>query len=292
LLVKKLLREPLIHFLLLGAALFAVSGTLVKGTGGEPAKITVSQARIEHLARGFALTWLRAPTAEELEELVHNYIREEVYYREAVAMGLDRDDTVIRRRLQQKLELVSQNIVDSGQATDEELRVFLRDHPDKFHFEPRFTFRQVFLTPERHRDRLAGDAADLLKQLKQEGESSDVTTLGDPSLLENQFADVAATEVAKQFGAKFASALNDLPLGEWQGPVESAYGIHLVFVDERTEGRIPALEAVRDAVRREWSAARQLEATQRFYDGLLKRYTVVIEPTQPNIDDAKKSGAR
>ena len=127
-LVKKLLREPLTHFLLLGAALFAVSATLVNGTGSEPGKIIVSQARIEHLATGFALTWLRAPTAEELEGLVRNYVREEVYYREAMAMGLDRDDSSIRRRLQQKLELASQNMADLMQPTDEELRAFLQDH--------------------------------------------------------------------------------------------------------------------------------------------------------------------
>ncbi|HEY6257924.1 MAG TPA: peptidyl-prolyl cis-trans isomerase [Xanthobacteraceae bacterium] len=290
--MKKLLREPLIHFLLLGAALFAVSGTLVKGTGSEPGKITVSQARIEHLATGFALTWLRAPTAEELEGLVRNYIREEIYYREAMAMGLDRDDTIIRRRLQQKLELVFQNMADLTQATDEELRVFLQDHPEKFRLERRFTFRQVFLSPEHHRESLAGDAADVLRQLKQTGESSDGSTPGDPSLLENQFADVEADEVAKQFGEKFASALNDLPLGEWQGPLESTYGVHLVFVDERAQRRTPTLEEVRDAVRREWSNARQLESTQKFYDGLLKRYTVIIEPAPPNTGDAKTSTAR
>jgi parvulin-like peptidyl-prolyl isomerase len=295
LLVKKLLREPLIHFLLLGAALFAVSATLVKGTGSEPEKIIVSQARIEHLASGFALTWLRAPTAEELEGLVRNYIREEVYYREAMAMGLDRDDSIIRRRLQQKLELVSQNMADLMQPTDEELRAFLQDHPDNFRLERRFTFHQTFLSPERHRDHLAGDAADLLRQLrqlKQAGEETDASTLGDPSLLENQFADVEAAEVAKQFGEKFASALSDLPVGEWQGPVESAYGVHLIFVDEQTERRTPALEEVRDAVRREWSNMRQLESTRNFYDGLLKRYTVIIEPAQPNIEDRKQSAAK
>jgi hypothetical protein len=292
LLVKKLLREPLIHFLLLGAALFAVSATLVKGPGSEPGEIIVSQARIEHLATGFALTWLRAPTAEELEGLVRNYVREEVYYREAMAMGLDRDDSIIRRRLQQKLELASQNMADLMQPTDEELRAFLQDHPDKFRLERRFTFRQIFLSPERHRDRLAGDAADLLRQLKPAGEETDVSTLGDPSLLENQFADVEAAEVAKQFGEKFASALSDLPVGEWQGPVESAYGVHLIFVDERTERRTPALEEVRDAVRREWSNMRQLESTRKFYDGLLKRYTVIIEPAQPNIEDRKQSAAK
>jgi hypothetical protein len=282
LIVKKLLQEPLVHFLVLGAVLFAVS-TQIKGADSAPAKIMISQAKIEYLARGFAVAWLRAPTPDELEGLVQNYIREEVFYREAMARGLDRDDPVIRRRLQQILELMSRNTVDITQPSDGELRVFLLDHADKFRLDPRFTFRQVFLDRARHRDDLAGDAAALLRQLRQAGEDpDDVPALGDPSLLEYQFSAVGAAEVAAQFGARFASALNDLPLGEWRGPVESAYGVHLVFVDDRQEGGTPTLAAVRDAVRREWIAARQSDSSQKFYDDLLKRYTVVLVPAPAN----------
>jgi hypothetical protein len=292
LLLKKLLREPLVHFLLLGAVLFAAHGALVKRATSEPGRIVVSQFRIDHLTEGFARTWLRAPTAEELEGLIRDYIREEVYYREAMAMGLDRDDTIIRRRLQQKLEFLSDNITDLTPPTDEELRAFLQNHPDQFRSERRFTFHQVYLSLERHRDSLAGDAAELLRELKRPGNISDASGLGDPSLLERRFANVEATEVAKQFGGKFASALNDLPLGEWQGPVESSYGIHLVFVDERTERRSPALEDVRDAVRRELLNVRRLESNKKFYDGLRKRYTVEIEPAPAITSDDKNSVVR
>jgi PPIC-type PPIASE domain len=291
LLLKRFLREPLVHFLLLGAVLFATHSMLVKRTGNEPDKIVVSQFRIDHLSEGFARTWLRAPTAEELEGLIRDYIREEVYYREAMAMGLDRDDTIIRRRLQQKLEFLSENITDFTPPTDEELGAFLQNHPDQFRSQRRFSFHQVYLSMERHRDNLAGDAAELLRQLKSSN-SSDTSTLGDPSLLEHQFANVETTDVAKQFGEKFASALNDLPLGEWQGPVESSYGIHLVFVDERTERLSPALEDVRDAVRRELLNVRRIEANKKFYDGLRKRYTIEIEPVSAITSDAKMSVAK
>jgi PPIC-type PPIASE domain len=291
LLLKKLLREPLVHFLLLGTVLFAAHGALVKRVTSEPGKIVVSQFRIDYLTEGFARTWLRAPTAEELEGLIRDYIREEVYYREAMAMGLDRDDTVIRRRLQQKLEFLSENITDLTPPTDEELRAFLQNHPDQFRSQRRFTFHQVYLSLERHRDSLAGDTEELLRQLKSSN-NSDTSTLGDPSLLEHQFANVEATEVAKQFGEKFAGALNDLPLGEWQGPVESSYGIHLVFVDERTERLSPALEDVRDAVRRELLNVRRLESNKKFYDGLRKRYTIDIEPAPAITSDTKMSVAK
>jgi len=289
--LKKLLREPLVHFLLLGTVLFAAHGVLVKRVTSAPGKIVVSQIRIDHLTEGFARTWLRAPTAEELEGLIRDFIREEVYYREAMAMGLDRDDTIIRRRLQQKLEFLSENITELTPPTDEELRAFLQNHPDQFRPPRRFSFHQVYLSLERHRDNLAGDAGELLRQLKSSN-SSDTSRLGDPSLLEHQFANVEATEVAKQFGEKFASALNDLPLGEWQGPVESSYGIHLVFVDERTERRSLALEDVRDAVRRELLNVRRIESNKKFYDGLRKRYTVDIEPAPAITRDAKMSVAK
>jgi hypothetical protein len=289
--LKRLLREPLVHFLLLGGVLFAADGMLAKRATTEPGKIIVSQIRIDHLKEGFARTWLRAPTTEELEGLIRDYIREEVYYREALAMGLDRDDTIIRRRLQQKLEFLSENIGDLTQPTDEELRAFLQNHPDQFRSQRRFSFHQVYLSLERHRHSLAGDAEELLGQLKSSN-SSDASKLGDPSLLEHRFTDVEATEVAKQFGEKFANALNDLPLREWQGPVESSYGIHLVFVDERTERRSPALKDVRDAVRRELLNVRRLESNKQFYDGLRKRYTISIEPAPAINSDAKTSVAK
>ena len=289
--LKRLLREPLVQFLLLGGVIFAADNMLVKRATTEPGKIVVSQIRVDHLRQGFARTWLRAPNAEELEGLIRDYIREEVYYREALAMGLDRDDTIIRRRLQQKLEFLSENANDLTPPTDEELGAFLQRYPDQFHSQQRFSFHQVYLSLERHRDSLARDAGELLKQLRSSN-SPDASRLGDPSLLEHRFAHVEATEVARQFGEKFASALNDLPLREWQGPVESSYGIHLIFVDERTERRSPLLEDVRDAVRRELLNMRRLESNKKFYDGLRKRYTISIEPTIAITSDAKMSVAK
>ena len=144
---------------------------------------------------------------------------------------------------------------------------------------------------ERHRGSLGADTGELLRQLKSSN-SSDTSTLGDPSLLEHQFANVEATDMAKQFGEKFASALNDLPIGEWQGPVESSYGTHLVFVDERTERLSPALEDVRDAVRRELLNAQRIKSNKKFYDGLRKRYTINIESAPAIIPDARMSVAK
>lgn len=279
--MKQLFREPLLHFLLLGAGLFVGFGLVDKRTSGEPGKIVITQGQIEHLAAGYNRVHGRPASPEELEGLIGDYVREEVYYREALALGLDRDDPVIRNRLRLKMEFISDDVAAQAEPTEEQLRRYLQEHPDTFRIEPRFTFSQVYLNPERHRESLAHDAAQLLTQLNQAGDKADVSELGDPFLLEHNFAALAASEVVKQFGEKFAARLGELPRDQWQGPVESGYGVHLVFVSETTQGRVPTLEEVRDAVHREWANARRLEVNEKFYQNLLKRYTVTVERPQP-----------
>jgi PPIC-type PPIASE domain len=290
--MKRLLKEPLVHFLLLGAAIFAAYNWLPNRSGAEAGKIVITQGQIEHLATGFAKTWQRPPTVEELAGLVRDHVREEVYYREARALGLDKDDTVIRRRLRQKMEFVSDDIAAQAEPTDDELHAYLQAHPDSFRVEPRFTFRQVYLNPDKRGENLVRDAAQLLVQLNQAGGKADASALGDSFLLEHQFAAVPASEVAKQFGEKFAAKLPGLTSGQWQGPVESGYGVHLVLVSERTAGRLPALAEVRDAVRLEWGNARRLEANENFYQELQKRYTVTIEGLEPAAEPKKLAEAR
>jgi hypothetical protein len=288
----KILREPLLHFLLLGAAIFLAYGFVSKRGADEPGKIVITHGQIENLASNFARTWQRPPTSDELAGLVRDRVREEVYYREAMALGLDKDDTVVRRRLRQKMEFVSDDITAQAEPTDADLNAYLHAHPDKFRTEQRFTFRQVFLNPEKHRASLADDAAQLLAKLNQAGSDTDFAALGDPLMLDSNFTAMPAGEVAKQFGEKFAAKLPELVPGQWQGPVESGYGMHLVFVSERTEGRQPALAEVRDAVRREWENARRLEANEKFYQELLKRYTVTIEEPKPVAEEKKVAEAR
>ena len=278
--MKRLLREPLLHFLLLGTALFVADAFRSKsGTRRSPAEIVVTAGRIEHLATGFAKTWQRPPTGTELKGLIDDWVREEIATREAVALGLDRDDSVIRRRLRQKLEFVSEDLAAEVEPTDADLAAWLRDHPDSFRVEPRFTFRQICFDPGRHGDRLAGDVAEALARLQASGATADGPAPGDSLLLEEAFHAAPAGEIAKQFGESFAESLRGLAVGEWQGPVESGYGVHLVRITERTESRVPELAEVRDAVRREWSNARRLQCDGDFYRELSKRYTVIIEGT-------------
>jgi hypothetical protein len=285
--MKKLLREPLLHFLLLGVAIFIAFGFVSERTGEEPGRIVITHGQIENLAAGFTRAWHRPPTPEELTGLIQDRVREEVYSREAMALGMDKDDTIIRRRLRQKMEFISDDVAAQAEPTDADLDGYLKAHADQFRTEQRFSFRHVYLQPQKHGDRLASNAAQLLEKLKEEGDSADISALGDSFLLGPSFDAESAAEVAKQFGGKFAAKLGELPVGQWQGPIESGYGVHLVRVSERTEGRLPALADVRDAVRREWSNTRRLEANEKFYQELQKRYEITIEEPKPAAESGK-----
>jgi hypothetical protein len=275
--MNRILREPLLHFLLLGAAIFAAYSVVSEGSGDEPGNIVISAGQIATIELGFTRTWHRPPTREELEGLLRDRVREEVYYREALALGLDKDDTIIRRRLRQKLEFLTDDVVDETQPTDAELNAYLAAHPDSFRVQREFTFSHVYLNPDKHGERLTRNAAELLARLNHAGGESDASAFGDSFLLGNSFASVPALEVAAQFGQPFATQLGEVTPGRWQGPVESGYGVHLVFVSEHSEGRVPPLDEVRDAVGREWHNARRLAANDALYQQMLSRYAVTIE---------------
>jgi PPIC-type PPIASE domain len=279
--MKRILREPLLHFLLLGTVIFAAYGFVSKRASNEPGKIVISEGQIAAMAEGFARTWRRPATREEIEGLIKDQVQEEVYCREAMALGLDKDDTVIRRRLRQKMEFISDDIAALAEPSDEGLSTYLKAHADAFGVERQFTFSQVYLNPERHGENLARDTAQLLTQLQETGDEEDLSQRGDSFLLEHTFRSLPTSEIVRQFGENFTARLGELSLGQWVGPVESGYGVHLVRVSERAEGRTPELAEVRDAVRREWANTRRLEANEKFYQELLKRYVVTIERPTP-----------
>jgi hypothetical protein len=290
--MNRILREPLLHFVLLGAVIFAAYSLVIRGGGSRPGKIVITQGDVAAITEAFIRTRQRAPTRQELEGLLRDRVQDEVYAREAVALGLDQDDQIIRRRLRQKMEFVSEGLATPVEPTDAELLAYLDAHAAAYTSERRFSFRQVYLSPERHRTSLDGDVARLLARLNRVGGDTNLASLGDPILLERQYAATTAREVANLFGAKFAAALDSLPAGHWLGPVESGYGVHVVYVSERSGGPVPALSEVREAVRRDWADAREREAAARFYQGLLQKYTVVIDSAATPRNQSGLVGAR
>lgn len=280
-LLHKLIREPLIHFVVLGAGLF-VAWALTRDSAGErPNEIVVTAGRIEQLAETFARTWQRPPSPQELKGLIEDHIIEEILYREALALGLDRDDTIVRRRLRQKMDFLSEDFIAPQDPTEEELQAFLGDHPERFRVEAQVSFRHVYFSADRAEDNSARDIEHALQVLRR-GVSAEVAGIGDPFLLQNDFERTRETDIATIFGEKFAKALLAVEPNEWAGPVESGYGRHLVFVRERIDERTPELAEVRDAVEREWAAAKHNEAKTAFYDALRERYEITIEMPSPS----------
>lgn len=272
-----LLREPLIHFLLIGAGLFWLASLMNDNARSESDEIVVSAARIEQLAQIWAKTWQRPPTRDELEGLIEDYIREEVLYRQALAMQLDEGDVIVRRRLRQKLEFLADELVSIPEPTDAELQAYLVENGTLFRVEPSLSLRHVYVNTDRRGERARTDAAGLLEELKREGDSADPAEFGDSLSLPHTLVDESASEIGKLFGERFAAAVLELPIGTWAGPIASGYGLHLVRVDERIAGRMPELAEVRDRVRREWERERQARANEAFYDELRARYTITVE---------------
>ena len=281
---RKILREPLVHFLILGALLLFASNLINKRTSGDTRKIVITPGQVEHLEDTFARAHQRPPDPDELKGLIRDYVREEVYYREGLALGLDRDDAPIRQRLRQKMEFISEDVAAQAQPTGEQLQSYLSDHPEKFRIDKHFTFRQVYLDPARHGERVNSDAQQMLAQLNKIGARADVANLGDPFLLEGNTDNASSRDVARDYGEKFAASLAELPAGKWAGPVESGLGMHVVCVTNRTDGRLPQLNEVREAVRREWANDYRLESNRKFYEALLNRYTVTVELPPPPAD--------
>ena len=275
--VRLVLREPLLHFLLLGFVLFLVYGRFGGPANGEGGNIVITQGRIEQLTVGFLRMNQHLPDKAELNDLIDDALREEIYYREAKALGLDQDDTIVRRRLRQKLEFVSEDVSPVPEPTDVQLQGYLQQNPQRFRLERRYSLTQVYLNPQKHGSRLATDVQHLLLALQRAGPQVDAGGRGDAFLLERRFESASADDLSRQFGAKFEAALRTAPIGQWTGPVPSGYGVHLVLVRDRVADRAATLRDVRDDARLEWMHQQRAEANARFYADLRKRYAVTIE---------------
>lgn len=285
--MKRLLREPLLQFVILGALLFGLNALFTKETLDAPAKIVVTTAQVDNLAQTFAKVWQRAPSPDELRGLIEDYIRDEVYYREGKAIGVDSDDTVIRRRIRQKMEFFAEDVT-AAEPTDQDLQAYLADHPQNFRSEPAVSFRQVFLSASRDKS-LDADAEKVAAELSRP--DVDPEMLGDGFLLGAEFDARARSAIVNDFGDRFADKVFSVPTGSWQGPFVSPFGLHFVLVGARSDGAARPLAEVRDAVAREWANNRRIEKLEEFYSTLRARYAVVVEPPPADRSTEKLAGA-
>jgi hypothetical protein len=287
--LRTLLREPVVQFLTAGAGLFL----LFQWSGAPDSdreEIVVSASQIEHLTVGFTRTWQRPPTETELKGLIDDHVRDEIAAREARRLGLDRDDTLVRRRLRQKLEFLVEDDAQAALPSDADLQAWLDAHPDAFRADPEVAFRHVLVSRVGRGATATADARLILARLAALGPGADVSGLGDPlRLLPDEVAPTSRREVAGLFGEAFADRVLGLPLDRWAGPVESGYGLHLVVVTHRTPGRLPSLAEVRDRVVHDLVAARRVQRLDAMYRQLLERHPVVI--TQPTSSPAARAVA-
>jgi hypothetical protein len=271
--LRKAMREPLVHFLLIGAGLFLMFSFMNGSADEKPNRIVVSPGQVEQLAANFSRTWMRPPTEDEIAGLVREHVRDEVYYREALSMGLDQNDLLIRRRMRQKMEFILEDLTSESEPNDQVLMAFLQQHPGEFRQEPWVSFRQVYLNPD-NRPNLEADVGKMLADLRAGAKPE---TLGDPTLVGYEFRSAPQSVIARSFGNTFAQEIVELEPGAWTGPLYSALGGHLVLVTDRRKARLPALAEIRAEVKREYLAQRRKELKNIAYRKILEGYEVVME---------------
>ncbi len=264
------LREPIVHFLIAGALVFALMSGRAPDLGER--RIVVNEALVSRLANRWTESFRRAPSQEELDGLIAEYVRDQVYYREALSLGLDQDDEVVMRRMRNKMLALATSDVEAATPGDAELQKLIDKDPARYAAEVTYSFDQLYLGADSPAARTK--AAEALKLL-QAGQSAD--RLAQPAPIPSAYSQNAASDVAAVFGGPFADGLRGLPLGQWTGPVTSGLGLHMVRVTARSSPAKPELEKVRQQVTNDWHNSARQRAEEAAYRKVLANYDVVIE---------------
>ena len=287
--VKRWLREPLLHFLLLGVVLFAGYAYYQRGRGGVESsrQIALTLDDLRTMEVYFESQWHRQPTPQEFQGMVEDKVREEVLYREAMAMGLDKDDTIVKRRMAQKMQFLAEDVAAAHEPSTAELKAWFEQNKSRFALPSRYSFRHIYFSPDKRGQNAQGDAANALPKIAgQPGNSALALSLGDRFMFQDYYGDRAPDAIAKEFGPPFAVALEKLKPGAWVGPIESGYGWHLVYVDTVIPGRIPAFEEMEPDVKTSWLAEQKQQAWQKAYKDMRAKYTILL-PGPPDKDAAQ-----
>ena len=272
--IRKLWREPLVHFLLAGTLLFG-AGTLFSPASGAASqnRIHVSAAEVQRLRDVWSRQYGRTPDTNQLNSLIDEYVREEVLYREAIASGLDKDDTIIRRRVVEKMEFLSQEIA-SAPPSEAEIQEYFQANRENFRVPAQAAFAHIYFSPAK-RSAAENDARDVLTRLRRHlGESSQ---FGDSFMLQSEYPAQTQSEVKALFGDEFAKTLFQLTPGQWEGPISSSYGIHLVRISQLIPSRVPELAEVRNQVLTDFKNERLQRASEAYYAQLRKKYRVDVD---------------
>ena len=271
--IRKLLGEPMLHFVLIGIALFGGYRWVSPADSGGR-RIVITQGVVDDLVAQHVAARGRQPSTTELNHLIESYVHDEILYREGVRLGLDRDDIVVKRRVRQKIEMIAEEDASTRAPNDADLSAYLTANPARFVQPAILTFEQVFIGEPTSGPGVVHAVALIREALRKGADSGE---LGKPTLLPRQMTRTPADLVARDFGASFAATLENVPVGEWVGPIDSSFGAHYVRVSDRTPAVAPQLAAVRDQVVREWENERRQRARNDAYARMRGEYTVSIE---------------
>jgi peptidyl-prolyl cis-trans isomerase C len=284
--LRRLLREPLVHFLLIGSLLFVLYGALGHSNQPGSKRIELTPDDLRQLEMAFAAQWERQPTSQELAGLVENRLREEVLYREALSMGLDKDDDIVKRRMAQKMQFLAEDVANAHEPTTTELKAWFEKNGNQFALPGRVSFHHLYFSPDQRGRRAQEDAANTLAKIAgQPADSKTAVALSDLFMFQDYYAERSPEQLAKDFGSDFARAIFKLQPGSWQGPVASGYGWHLVFIDSFAPGRIPAFEEVEPEVKSAWLTDQREQAWNKAYKAMRAKYTVSL-PAPPEKQTA------
>jgi len=292
--LTRLFKEPLLQFLIIGAAIY---GTYALFTSPEDDyrdnTILVDSNRIDAMISEWESRWNRPPTRQEIEGLIQAYIKEDVLYRQAVAMGLNEDDPITRRRMAQKLEFLTSDLASFQQPDEGELKQFFEENQEAYRDPDLATFTQIFVDPDARGEATLVDAAEILEQVTAAGEPTEETTqLGDRFMLQNYFASVTELDIRRQMGSGFAEQVMKLQPGQWHGPVLSGYGVHLVYIHEFFTAPPPDFEAVQARVLEDWHVLKREEFNTEFLASLKDRYEIIVDELPADrLLDAQIEGA-
>lgn len=265
-----MLREPLVHFLAAGALVFVALSGRAPDTGER--RIVVNESIVSGLVNGYIQSFRRPPTDEELDGMIRDYVRGEVYYREALRLGLDRDDDVVKKRLRNKMLAIAGAEVEAAKPSDSQLQALLDKDPARYAEPPHYTLEQRYLGSDSPALRASIKAA--LAGLKP---GAGPALQGQPIPLPERLNSAPLLDIATEFGDDFADSLAKAPLGQWTGPVASGFGLHIVRIVRREQPPRPKLEDIRQRLENDWRSAAVQQAEEDNLNSLLKGYNVVIE---------------
>ena len=271
--MKRLLKEPLVHFLMVGALLFLFYALV--NTERNESEIIIDDYLVNELVAKWVLKRNRQPTLEELEDLIDQYIQQEVLYKEALIMNLDHNDEIVKRRLAQKMEFISDGLEESLQPTQEMLIAYYEKNRKNYKKDPSYTLRQVYFSTEKRKNAMT-DAINALVSKSPE-------TQGDQLLMPSEYNDVSSYLIAKDFGSTFAKSLDSLELDRWVGPINSGFGVHIVFIKEKKEAGYYTYEEVLNKVTVDYNFDASSDFKVELINTLLKNYKIVINVEDVNL---------